>query len=53
MKIVGPGGQDVMDDSDGPVLVYRKFSPEWMSQSTPDVTLSRSDYYTPDGNFVG
>ncbi|KAK7468408.1 hypothetical protein VKT23_002923 [Stygiomarasmius scandens] len=26
--IVGPGGQDVMDDSDGPVLVYHYYTPD-------------------------
>lgn len=24
VQIAGPGGQDVFDDSDGPILVYRK-----------------------------
>lgn len=24
LQIVGPGGQDLMDDNDGPILVYRK-----------------------------
>jgi arabinan endo-1,5-alpha-L-arabinosidase len=30
-EILGPGGQDVFTDQDGPVLVYRKFSFNWSS----------------------
>lgn len=24
-QIIGPGGQDLLDDTDGPILVYREF----------------------------
>ena len=49
-QIIGPGGQDLLLDADGPILIYRRhFHPiSWI----PSLTRILADYYTPSGSFV-
>jgi beta-xylosidase len=49
-KIIGPGGQDLMDDNDGPILIYRK-SQTIRFEAEHEIDLV-SDYYTSSGSFV-
>ena len=51
LQIYGPGGQDLMTDNDGPILVYRKR----LSGAPPAesyLTYFPLDYYTSTGSYV-
>ena len=53
-QIFGPGGQDVWEDDDGPILVYREchFATYLSSSRRAHACLS-TDYYTNAGSFLG
>jgi hypothetical protein len=55
-QIVGPGGQDLMVDKNGEVImVYRELSSSCIPSSetsSSDCTVFGLDYYTPSGSFV-
>ena len=50
-SIYGPGGQDLMTDNDGPILVYRKLWENVTPFSWLTVVVFL-DYYTSTGSWV-
>lgn len=49
-SVIGPGGQDVYTDSDGPILVYRTFVHHDSGSGDTDPL---TDYYTSSGQKLG
>ena len=52
LQIYGPGGQDLMTDNDGPILVYRKRPSGAPLPAENHLTYFPLDYYTSAGSYV-